>query len=66
MRHKSRLLLFYMGKAGGFFDFTQTHTDTLGRARTFLNKAGSNLHHVFKEVEMMKSLSTSVDSQISS
>ena len=42
------------------------HTHTHEHARTFLNKAGSNLHHVFKDVETMKSVSTGVDSQISS
>jgi hypothetical protein len=46
--------------------YKHTHAHTYGRARTFLNKAGSKLYHVFKEVETMKSVSTTVDSQISS
>ena len=44
---------------------TYIHTYTYAGARTSLNTARSNLHHVFKEVETMKSVSMSADSQIS-
>jgi len=45
---------------------THIHTYTYERAHTFLNTAGSNLHHVLTEVETMKIVSMSADSQISS